>query len=248
MWIICPIFLSSSSLKCSHCSVRYFPSLIYCVQVSVKEYRKFNLSAWKFKTMTSSDQITFRLGQLPVCTTVSWSVYMKHKRIHVSFLPPLPLLRPLLTGMKRRTDGRGRGWEGGCSMAGIITSQNTRGPLSSATAKQNYGTGLCEQADRSCVPLCRHKEGEGRKKSYQEESWGLWDEERKNGRIKKSTQSFLILARAGANPKCLLEWRRGHRATLIDQPQEARPPRKQTKALLPLHPKQRKPKYCWVLL
>lgn len=50
-----------------------------------------------------------------------------------------------------------RGWEG---MAGIITSQNTRRPLSSATATQDYRNAVYKQVDRSCVPHCRHREGE----------------------------------------------------------------------------------------
>lgn len=35
----------------------------------------------------------------------------------------------------------------------------------------------------------------GKKKRYQEDSWGLWDEERKKGGITKSIQSFPILDR-----------------------------------------------------
>jgi len=54
-------------------------------------------------------------------------------------------------------------------MAGIITSQNTRWPLSSATATQHYHSVLHEQVDRSCVPQCRHTEGE--EQSEEEKRW-----------------------------------------------------------------------------
>lgn len=46
-------------------------------------------------------------------------------------------------------------------MAGIITSQNTQRPLSSATATQHYHNALWKQVDRSCVPQCRRMSGQG---------------------------------------------------------------------------------------
>lgn len=61
-------------------------------------------------------------------------------------------------------------------MAGIITSQNTRWPLSSATATQHYHNALHKQVDRSCVPQRRNKEGEvvGRREEEisRERGWG----------------------------------------------------------------------------
>lgn len=76
-------------------------------------------------------------------------------------------------------------------MAGIITSQNTRRPLSSATATQDYRNAVYKQVDRSCVPHCRHREGgkeggkgrgEGKKKS-----WERW--KGKEGRDQKVRES-----------------------------------------------------------
>lgn len=53
------------------------------------------------------------------------------------------------------------GWE---AMAGIITSQNTLRPLSSATATQDYCNTVYKQVDRSCVPHCTDREGDREKK------------------------------------------------------------------------------------
>lgn len=138
-------------------------------------------------TLKRSDQITMYIRHWPT-SSISYSFPAAIHGVHVSSLPsslphflptpPLllhPLLHPLLTGIKWRVEGGGwwGGWGGcrggGVSMAGIITSQNTHGPLSSATAKQNYHTGLCEWGDRSCVPLCRRKEDGGIKKKGEKE-------------------------------------------------------------------------------
>lgn len=71
-----------------------------------------------------------------------------------------------------------RGWE---AMAGIITSQNTRRPLSSATATQHYNNTFYRQVDRSCVPQRRDmKEGGTGNKEDQSSTAG-----HKRGKMRK---------------------------------------------------------------
>lgn len=159
-------------------------------------WRAASVQFFNVITLKWSDQITMYIRTWPT-SSISYSFPAAIHGVHVSSfpsslpssLPPPPLLRPLLTGIKWRVEGGG--WWGGCrgggvSMAGIITSQNTHGPLSSATAKQNYHTGLCEWADRSCVPLCRRKEDGGIKKKGAGgimETMGWGEEERKDQKV-----------------------------------------------------------------
>lgn len=88
------------------------------------------------------------LSRLNRYLQVSWSpavcLLMCIYTCPVTFYPFLPL-------------NDRRGWK---AMAGIITSQNTRGPPSSATATRDYRHTVYKQVDRSCVAHCRHREGE----------------------------------------------------------------------------------------
>lgn len=96
------------------------------------------------------------LSRLNRYLQVSWSpavcLLMCIYTCPVTFYPFLPL-------------NDRRGWK---AMAGIITSQNTRGPPSSATATRDYRHTVYKQVDRSCVAHCRHREGERNRKDGKE--------------------------------------------------------------------------------
>lgn len=113
-------------------------------------FRKANSVYFKLLNIISSCIIS----ELAIIQSQVWlsfcTVSQQCASLCVFALAPLPSIH-----FSHVTDWRG--WEG---MAGIITSQNTRRPLSSATATQDYRNAVYKQVDLwSCVPHCRHREG-----------------------------------------------------------------------------------------
>lgn len=91
----------------------------------------------------------------------------------VTFYPFLPLTNR-------------REWE---AMAGIITSQNTHRPPSSAPATQDYRYTVHKQVDRSCVPHCRFGD---RIRGKKESSRGNEIKEGKEGQKQSTTQQAQV--------------------------------------------------------
>lgn len=89
------------------------------------------------------------------------------------------------------------------AMAGIITSQNTRRPLSSVTATQHFHNALYKQVDRSCAPHCRHRQRERTREgevevSRREEGMRNRRRKRRNGKteskLKEKTNGWAVFA------------------------------------------------------